>query len=161
MNRKIILLLIIMAVIFVSFVSGRGSTKNDEDQAWLRSTKSDMEMIETDKLNMLNDEEMHLSNLDDCDILVKDAQKALRNNHMHSPTSSKFQKARNEWDIILNDYIGAAEYRYVAVQKWNDPNIAYDSSVGDASYEARNNSNNKMLDAQDHYYILSDYIRGE
>lgn len=149
-----------MAVIFVSFVSGRGSTKNDEDQAWLRSTKSNMEMIQQDKLDMLNDQEMHLDNLNACDKLVKDSQTALRNNHMYSPTSSKFQKAQNEWDIILNDYISAAEFRYVAVQKWNS-DMSQDSSVYSAMYEAKNNSNNKMLDAQNHYYILDDYIHGE
>ncbi|OED12873.1 hypothetical protein A9239_05995 [Methanosarcina sp. A14] len=157
MNRKVTLLLIIAAVIFVS---GCGSTKNDEDQAWLRSTKLDMEMMRLDKLDMLNDQEMHLDNLNACDKVVKDAQTALRNNHMYDPTSSKFQKAQNEWDIILNDYISAAEFRYVAVQKWN-LDMSQDSSVYDAMYEAKNNSNNKLLDAQDHYYRLDNYIRGE
>ena len=81
-------------------------------------------------------EVLDISKLDACDKLVKDAQNALRNNHWHRPTSSKFQKAQKEWDIILNDYIVAARLRYVAVQKWNDPKAAYDSSVGEAQWDA-------------------------
>ncbi|NLK32814.1 MAG: hypothetical protein GX302_08290 [Methanosarcina flavescens] len=73
-QKALAMLLIIAAVVFVSVC---GSTKNDEDQAWLRSTKSDMEMIQQDKLDMVNDEEMHLDNLNACDKLVKDSQTAL------------------------------------------------------------------------------------
>jgi quinol monooxygenase YgiN len=80
---------------------------------------------------------------------------------MYSPTSSKFQKAQNEWDIILNDYIVAAQLRYVAVQKWNDPAAAHDSSVSSAHWSAYSKSTDSLIDAQDHYYILNDYIRGE
>jgi outer membrane PBP1 activator LpoA protein len=157
-NRKIILLLIIATVIFVS---GCGSTKNDEDQEWLRSTKSDMEMMQLDKIDMLSDQEMHLSNLDACDKFVKDAQTALQHNHLYSPTSSKFQKAQKEWDIILNDYIVAGQLRYVAVQKLNSDAISQDSSVSSAYWAAYSKSADALVDAQDHEYILYDYISDE
>ena len=156
-TKKIILLLIIAAVIFAS---GCGSTKNDEDQAWLRSTNSDLEMMQQDKHNMLKDQELSLANLDACDKVVTDAKTALRNNQKYRPTSSKFQKAQNEWNTILNDYILAAELRSVAVQKMNT-DMSEDPTIYPAAYEALNNSNNAMLDAQNHRYILYDYIDDE
>lgn len=157
MNKKIILLLIIAAVIFVS---GCGSTKNDEDQAWLHSTNSDLEMMQQDVHNMSKDQELSLANLDACDKVVTDAKTALRNNQMYRPTSSKFQKAQNEWNTILNDYILAAELRYVAVEKMNT-DMSKDPTIYPAAYEALSNSNDAMLDAQNHRYILVDYIHDE
>jgi hypothetical protein len=155
-TKKIMSLLIIAAVIFAS---GCGSTKNDEDQAWLRSTNSDIEMMQQDLDYMLQGDNS-LANLDACDKVVTDAQTALRNNQKYRPTSSKFQKAQSEWDIILNDYIRAAQFRYVAVQKWNT-DMSQDSTIYSAFYEADVNSKNALVDARNHNYILYDYIDDE
>lgn len=161
--KKSMLILIIAIVLLASviYIASCGDTQNDEDQSWLRSTKSDMETIQIDLAAMLGEPPMDISKLDACDKLVKDSQDALRNNHMYSPTSSKFKKGQAEWDIILNDYMNAAQFKYIAVLKWNDPKAAYDSSVGEAHFEAQRSSEAKLVDAMQHSYILHDCIEGE